>query len=207
MSGLMEDIGRIIGFSMIALYPHLSRKVKDYVKGKSDYLNSNSKLRRQIKEIIKEIRIHMEANRAVMVEFSNTEKSTSNFPFEFASITYEELDNNVVPIQQNVKKTPVSLLLDWTEPVENDNARFRIFQYEDITNTEFVNFRMKELSMSSIIVFKITNKLKDGFIGIHHTQPYEEDWNTSDVKQANEDFIYLKFQCSRIYSIMKQLKR
>lgn len=202
MSSVLENIGTIAGAALAILSPHIWKAAKNFVKHRSDYLSKNIKIRQQINEIVNEIRIRHGANRAMILEFSNTEKSTGGFPFEFGSITYEKVDNNVVAIKDQIQKMPIGNMLDWLSPL-TDAERYHFFQLDDVANTDAVHFRMIELQVATIIFFKISTSIKDGVIALHYLQSYEEDWD----KEYDECLSDMKFQANRIYQLMKTLKR
>jgi hypothetical protein len=202
MSSVLENIGTIAGAALAVLSPHIWKAAKSFVKHRSDYLSKNIKIRQQINEIVNEIRIRHGANRSMILEFSNTEKSTGGFPFEFGTITYEKTDSNVVAIKEQIQKMPIGNMLDWLSPLA-ESERYRFFQLDDPVNPDAVHFRMIELQVATIIFFKITSSIKDGVIALHYLQPYDEDWQ----EEYNECLQDMKFQANRIYQLMKTLKK
>jgi hypothetical protein len=204
---MTEDLLKVVGYALIALTPYIYERIKSFLKNKGDYLSKNLKIRRQIRDITKEIRIHTEANRTAIFEFSNTEKSTAGFPFEFVTMTYEEVDATVVPVKDRFQKVSIGGMLDWFQPFEVEKLRFVVFQNDDPQVPDVVRFRMRELSISTIILFKITDKIKNGMLVLHFTHPYMEDWRESELVKPHKDNVYLQFQSNRIVQLMRQLKK
>jgi hypothetical protein len=204
---LIESIAQIIGYAVLVFSPTIVKEVKAFLKDKGDYFSKNLKVRRQIDEVVNETRIHMEGCRAYLMEFSNTEKSTGGFPFEFASITHEKLDGNVVPIKDRFQKVHIGALLEWLAPIEGETQRFFIYQNDDEQLPESVRFKMRELSISTCIYYKVSDRLKNGVLVLHFTHPYMEDWAESELVKTHYDNTYLRFHCNRIFQLMRSLKK
>jgi len=174
-----EDILKNLGYIIAGILAAISQPVYKWLKRKGSLLDwTNRKIDSQklIYDKLGELRSWLDVDRTAIIEFSNTEKSVSNFPFLFMTMTYERVADHIAPIKERLHKIPSSWFVNFHSYLVPDNVH-RVTFIDDgsvLINDQPVLFdenvirSLKSYNMKSRTLVKLTKKIGDGVLEISH---------------------------------------
>lgn len=205
MEEVLKGFGTIIAVVLLTLAPHIYKWFEKFFKKHSDYFTKNLVLRRQINDELREIRLKFSADRVCIFEFSNTDKSISNFPFEYLSCTFEQTNGQVVEIRDDWQKKHINNHVEFLELFASQEILYRILQSEDRNIPENVTMTFERQHIKTCLIYKLSKEVRNGFVALHFmTSEYEEDWDIE--KGQHEQHRFLKMKAYNIVSLMKSLQ-
>lgn len=172
-----ETLFKDIGYVLAGVAAALAQPLYKWLKRKGSLLDwTNRKIDSQklIYDKLGELRSWLDVDRVAIVEFSNTEKSVSNFPFLFMTMTYERVADHIAPIKERMHKVPSSWFANLHSYLVPDSVH-RVTFVEDgsiiIDNQtaiydESVIRALKSYNMRSRTFIKLTKKIGDGILEI-----------------------------------------
>lgn len=197
MQEFYTSLGMLLGGMLATLTPYIVKWVKSRVdkekEGKS--FIQNTSYRAKINEALIEIRAYVGANRVSIVEYHNGIVSTNGLPFNYSSVTYENVDFTTREIMMDQQKLPISpvskLLLDIHNCTKN---YLRIGP--DFKDQKIVTMN-KYYGIETNYIFKIGNHIKDGIVNV--------SWVHEDAALTDEEIEFISLKVKYIHEIMKKM--
>lgn len=192
-----EDILKNLGYIIAGILAALSQPIYKWVKRKGSLLDwTNRKIDSQklIYDKLGELRSWLDVDRVAVVEFSNTEKSVSNFPFLFMTMTYERVADHIAPIKERMHKIPSSWFVSFHSYLVPDGVRRVMFiddgaviidDKEPIYDESIIR-SLKSYNMRSRTLVKLTKKIGDGVLEISQ---YDQVNNFSPPQREEIDAV------------------
>lgn len=197
MQEFYTSLGMLLGGMLATLTPYIVKWVKSRVdkekEGKS--FIQNTSYRAKINEALIEIRAYVGANRVSIVEYHNGIVSTNGLPFNYSSVTYENVDFTTREIMMDQQKLPISpvskLLLD----IHNCTKNY-IRIGSDFKDQKIVTMN-KYYGIETNYIFKIGNHIKDGIVNV--------SWVHEDAALTDEEIEFISLKVKYIHEIMKKM--
>jgi hypothetical protein len=183
-------------FALNQLRPSITAKWSRLRKEWGDYFNHNLEIRKQISDIITELRITYHANRCNLFEYSNTETSIKGVPFEYISCTAESTDRKTVPLLQSFQKVPIMAFIEVLIEIKNVIGGCLITNINTATGATLYN--MERYGSVITYSFRVSNNLEEGVIVLTYT---DELHIISD-----SDLEKIKSKCWEVNQLLKELK-
>lgn len=141
----------------------------------------------EINTIINNLRIELEADRVIVLEFHNSFVNTTGFPFLKYTVTYEKISKGSKTIQQNYQSSQFSSVATIAENVLND--RQHIFTLNNIEEIERIcPIMMNDSTINRGVVFKglfdNQNNILIGLIGIEFKGAMPDDYDRTPIIAA-----------------------
>ena len=187
----------LIGGMLATITPYAVKSLKKYLdtgkEGKS--FIQNTAYRAKINEALIEIRAYVGANRVSITEYHNGVVSTNGLPFNYSSVTYENVDYTTKEIMMDQQKLPISpvskLLLD----IHNcTNSFLRVGP--DFKDHKIVSIN-KYYGVETNYIFKIGNHIKDGIINV--------SWIHEDTTLTDDETEFISLKVKYIHEMMKKM--
>jgi hypothetical protein len=206
LSEFLKGFGQLLGYSMIILIPWLAPRVEKWFKNKADYFGHNLKIRKQINDHLAEIRIALNADRVCLFEFSNTDKSISQYPFEYLNMTYEKVSASTSEIRDEWQKKHIKPHVDFLEMFSDSHGPMTmIIDSHDYRINEGVRMNLLAYNIESCLICKMHKELRYGFIAVHFiNRSYKGRWDLVGV--AHQDQERLKVKAHLILQLQKSLQ-
>lgn len=207
---LIESIFRIFGYVVAGFMAVSAQPIYRFIKTRTRMLNwTNRKIDSQkfIYDKLGELRASLDVDRVAIIEFSNSEKSVSNFPFLFVTMTYERVSDHIAPIKEKMNKIPSSWFVPFNSFLVDESVHScKFFKDGKILINDEVSPRMASTlqdasithlmhsyGMESRLFVKFTKSIGDGILDIVQ---YDRDMTiTSDqVEEINGAASYIWFK-------------
>lgn len=198
LDNIGASIGTIIGATVIALAPTISKWWTKKSKTVFGRFNKNIATRAKIKEIIIEILHHFQAQRISIYNYHNGDYSRSGFPFDYVSIVYEEVDANTAPIIQNFQKLPISMFTDLLESIIKNEKEGYVMQSSIATLQGDVQQQLIAYGCDTVYHFPHTHKIEDGGVSIIFARP---------KTLQKEEIEWTKFKVKELYRLQNSLHK
>ena len=195
MNQIAVIIGTILGAAWVVMAPTIHSSLKKRINKLRDVFNKNIAIRAKIDNIIKELLIKFDADRILIFEYSNTDRTINGVPFEFITATYEQTGENLTPISQGFRKVPAS---QFASILSRLSLSDRFTFAPSVLASKEENYYPELYKIKSNYNIKLTNNLVDGCMSI---QFMREKKIFSDVEL---DYIYM--HCYEMYQLMKKLR-
>ena len=197
MNEFYTSLGMLIGGALATVTPYMVRSLKKYLDRDKDGKSfiQNTTYRAKINEALIEIRAYVGSNRVSITEYHNGIVSTNGLPFNYSSVTYENVDYTTREIMMDQQKLPISpmakLLLDIHNCVKN---YLRIGP--DFHDSKIVSMN-KYYGVETNYIFKIGNHIKDGIVNV--------SWVHEDAVLTDEEIEFISLKVKYIHEIMKKM--
>jgi hypothetical protein len=208
LSDLFKGVGQFIAIFVATCIPYIKPRVEKWLKKHSDYFTHNLNVRKEINDHLNEIRIRMHADRVCLFEFSNTDKSISQYPFEYLNMTYEKVNvGSVAEIRDHWQKKHINSHVDFLGLFAGQEHRGVIIHSfaHDSGIPESVRLGLQAYNIDSCLIMKIHKELRYGFIAVHFiNRQYKQRWDYVGGQHQDEEFLRMKAQ--QILQLMKSLQ-
>lgn len=197
MNEFYTSLGMLIGGALATVTPYVVKSLKKYLDRDKDGKSfiQNTTYRAKINEALIEIRAYVGSNRVSITEYHNGIVSTNGLPFNYSSVTYENVDYTTREIMMDQQKLPISpvskLLLDIHNCTE---LYLRIGP--DFKDTKIVSMN-KYYGVETNYIFKIGNHIKDGIVNV--------SWVHEDTVLTDEEVEFISLKVKYIHEIMKKM--
>lgn len=188
-------IGVVLGGVLLVIGPALSQTLNSFFKRYLNPFSRNLEIRKQIDDLIHDIRVYVSASRVCLMEYSNTERAVNGMPFEFITMTYEKTDNYTTRIGKDFKKVHVGQFIQEMSQVHTSEHGWVKQTIQD-ANAE-IKYNLNFYNIATAYYFKITKDLKDGCLLVQFTR---------NTELPEEDIAWMKDQCRTIHRLMRRLK-
>ena len=110
MNEFYTSLGMLIGGALATVTPSVVKSLKKYLDRDKDGKSfiQNTTYRAKINEALIEIRAYVGSNRVSITEYHNGIVSTNGLPFNYSSVTYENVDYTTREIMMDQQKLPIS---------------------------------------------------------------------------------------------------
>ena len=197
MQEFYTSLGMLIGGALATVTPYIMAWIKKKLdrekEGKS--FIQNTSYRAKINEALIEIRAYVGANRVSIVEYHNGIVSTNGLPFNYSSVTYENVDFTTREIMMDQQKLPISPVSKLLSDIHNCTKNYlRIGS--DVKEQKIVTMN-KYYGIETNYIFKIGNHIKDGIVNV--------SWVHEDAALTDEEIEFISLKVKYIHEIMKKM--
>lgn len=204
MKEILESAGTLIGAIVVAIITQVTPPLVKYIKSKinkgkkDEEFKRNLTIREKINQALVELRVLSNANRVYILEYHNGEKSLSGLPFNYSSMTYENTDVSTKNMITEFQKVQISPVANFLVSLDNASEGYSSIQENSLNNT--LSQHMNYYGVTTTYIFKISNYLKDGVIGL--------DWvNGEEVLLTEEQIKEIKVVILRIKNLLDSIKK
>lgn len=196
-NSFIVNIGTIIGATIIALAPTVTKWWEKKSKVIFGRFNKNIETRLKIKEILTELLHRFQAQRVAIFNYHNGDYSRSGFPFDYVSIVYEQVDHNTVPLIENFQKLPISMFTELLDTiVRNEKSGFVMQSVE--TETGDALMQLKAFGVNTGYYFILTPKTQDGVLTLSFS---------NKIRLTDEDIQWVKYKVKELHHLQDKLHK